>query len=220
MSRYSATRGTRHRVSKSKAKAVLAAIVAGAPLLVSASADAANRSWLGASGNWSDFAFWSGGMVPAANDDVFIVNADIQFRTVTQNAGHVSINNFTVDNAIGLGSNILALPGSSSIGARLQQIGVNGRGEFNNLGGTNALSASTFGNAGLMLGVNVNGRGIYRLSNDGNLMVAGSNTSSVIGSSGFGTFIHDSGNASFTSLTLGENVGGVGSYLLGASARL
>jgi hypothetical protein len=163
-------------------------------------------------------------VLPSFNDDTFILNSDIFDRTVTQNAGVVTTLNLHVNNTTQIGTNTVMLPAGTGLNTFLEEIGTTGKGAFVNSGGFNNLSSGTLNNGGLMMGVGVNGRGTYTLTNDGAITVgAGTQggSRSVIGDLGFATFIQDSGTARFnSSLTLGDEVGGVGSYLLSGSAQL
>ncbi|CAN5583934.1 hypothetical protein BH09PLA1_BH09PLA1_08350 [soil metagenome] len=216
-------------ISPLKSKMIAAAILA-TPLFLPADASATNRTWLGGigTGNWNTPALWTGGVLPNAADDTFIVNTDTQTRTVVQNAGNVTTLNLHVNNTTGIGNNIVFLPTNAGLNTFLQELGTTGKGEFVNSGGFNSVNpAGSFSSAGLMLGTTVNGRGVYTLTNGGNLSVNAatlgnqSNTKVVIGQAGFGTFVQNGGRAEIgPSITLGDAVGGTGFYSLSGDAIL
>jgi hypothetical protein len=99
-----------------------------------------------------------------------------------------------------------------------ERVGVSGNGTFNQTGGTNAVAASLF--------VGYSGTGTYTLSGTGSLSVNGGGYfagAGYIGYSGTGSFTQSGGTALFSdsdsngnSLSIGDQAGGRGVYILSA----
>lgn len=84
-------------------------------------------------------------------------------------------------------------------------VGDAGIGVFNNSGGTHNVTGD------LILGNQATGDGTYNLSGTGSLNVTGTE---FIGAAGTGTFMQTGGTNTANSISVGNNLGGIGTYTL------
>jgi T5SS/PEP-CTERM-associated repeat protein len=179
---------------------------------------AASRSWNAGTGNWSTGANWTVAGVPAAGDTVSIGPfATGVARTVTYDytGAAVTLNSLAVD-LTGAGTTTTTLAMSANnLTSTFEYVGYNGRGTFEQSGGTNTIAA---GGGYLDVGVFSGASGIYNLSGSGNLTA---NTNEYVGDIGTGLFHQTGGTNTIVgtanNLYLGFNASGTGgTYTLDA----
>src|SRR5258706_445483 len=150
----------RRRVALGKGKTTLfLAAAAAAPVLSRGGID----TWSDGTGNWSGAPNWSLGHVPAAGDTVNLTQSDGITRVVSYDAAATSGAGFAqlpVD-ATGSGNMTLSLA-LSTLTASNEYVGFNGRGTYNQSGGTNNVTGGS--PAGLYFGYNNGASGTGTLS--------------------------------------------------------
>src|SRR5437667_10265620 len=190
-------------------KALAAASLALSPL-VAAPAYGTPRTWLVNSGSWGTSGNWTGSVVPQNTDDAFISDNDSQIRTASFRSSS-DILSLHLGN-LGSGNNILSHV-TGTFTAASEEIGSTGRGQYDQLDGTNNITGSG-ANQALTLGVNSLDSGIYNLSGGSvNSSAAGG---VIVGSLGVGTFKHSGGVHinSNGAVKLGDGVAAAGNYEL------
>jgi hypothetical protein len=165
---------------------VLAAIAA-TPLVAHA-----DKTWKAAvtSGGWTVPSNWNEGAIPLNTDNVFIVHADATSRSISYVGSYSSNLRLDVDNS-GSGTNTLAISAGFSLTLGTENIGLNGRGVFNQSAGTHTVTDT------MVLGSNPSAVGSYNLSANGNLVFSGTSGSSKIlriGWNGTGLFTQSGGD--------------------------
>ena len=156
--------------------------------LVTVPAFAAIKDWNDGSDNWSNAAAWTPAGVPGTGGHAHIVFGDGVARTVTYDyAGPaITLGNVSVDlTGPGIDATTLTMPAGNLTTNLGQSIGSNGRGTFNQSGGTNSLSTLA-----LRLGDFAGSTGVYNLSGTG---VLAANIHEIFGYSGTGSFNQSGG---------------------------
>jgi T5SS/PEP-CTERM-associated repeat protein len=188
-------------------------------------APAADKNWIGGSGNWSP-GNWSPAGVPGAGDTVNIAHNDGTARIVTLNTNTPGLGLVHIDlTGAGTSGNSVSMPNNNSFTANAITVGghngvatTSGRGAINQSTGTTTISNIPGGH--LTVGWGSGSRGTYTL--EGGALVA--NNSEFIGYSGDGTFNHAAGtntiNGTANHLYVGCCAGGHGDYTISGTASL
>ncbi|MFO0788977.1 MAG: hypothetical protein U0805_05930 [Pirellulales bacterium] len=165
-------------------------------------------------GNWSTGNNWSGvsaagvdnGGVPAANEQVRIVNTDGIARTVTLDTNPPALGLVSIDlTGAGTTTNTLLLTSGNNLTSGAMFIGghngvtpTNGRGTVTQSAGTHTISSGV----DLVVGYGAGSSGVYNLSGTGSLIAP---QSIFLGNSGTGTINQSAG-------TVTVNAGSIGSF--------
>jgi hypothetical protein len=185
-------------------------------LILTGVSQAENYYWIGGTGWWDNPANWSSsvmpgnvqpppGSPPSALDRAFLTQSDGIDRTVSfRNQGPQAIYDIRID-SVGTGTITFSQSQDSLIVYSRQYIGYDGRGIYNQSGGSN------FSGGSISLGYDSTGDGTYNLS--GGRLSAGASFS--IGFYGKGTFNQNGGDVYTDSLLiLGSELGSSGTYNL------
>ena len=189
---------------KIPARCLAAVLLATAAILVAADAAGATKTWNVNSGDWSNTAYWLGGL-PTAGDNALIVNDG----TATIAQPGESCLTLTLGSSAESGT--IQMSAGGSLAAIFNElIGNSGPGSFVQTGGTHSVSNDLYlGNLG-------GASGTYTLSG-GSL----SADSVVVGSEGPGSFVQTGGTHSVSSeLFLAYDTGSSGTYTLSDSGLL
>src|SRR3954462_6087390 len=156
------------------------------------------KDWIAGDGNWSTASNWSPAAVPVSGDSVNVNFGDGVPRTVTYDyAGFpVTLGSLNID-LTGAGTNASTLTMSGfALTTDVTQIGGNGRGVFNQSGGTHTLNLGDLklGASELNMGGAGTGTGTYNLSGTGML---GAHNDEIIGGDGIGVFNQSGGTNVF-----------------------
>jgi hypothetical protein len=178
-------------------------------------------TWTGASGNWSAGADWSDG-VPAAGDDVLILDNDGVSRTVNYDytGPAVSLGGLRIGLSGGNPSatNILDIAANNLAVAGFEYIGIDGTGSIDQSGGTNIVTMGS-----VHVGGEDGSQGLYALSGTGVVTGGGFIFVGGAANTGTGAFYQSGGTVSFTNITP-NSLGGVevesGTYSLSAGTML
>ena len=147
-------------------------------------ASATTRAWNTGDGSWNVAGNWSPAGVPIAGDTVAIGFGDGIARTVTYDytGAPVTLNSLGLDLTGGSSTTMALSMSANNLTSSFEYVGYNGRGDFNQNGGTNTISA---GAGYLDVGVYGGASGTYNLSGAGVLVA---NTNEYIGDIGTGIF--------------------------------
>ncbi|MDP9173881.1 MAG: hypothetical protein M3O30_08450 [Planctomycetota bacterium] len=159
-------------------------------------------------GNWTDGANWTVTVAPFSAQDVFITNTFSGTQTIVfTSTANRTYNSLTVD-ATGGGTNVLSMSTNKLTTSAGELFGFNGKGSFNQSGGTNSVSG-----IGVFLGYNPGSTGTYTLASSATLSV--NNSFEYIGYSGSGNFNQTGGANSLTgNMFIGYHAGSTGTYSL------
>jgi hypothetical protein len=186
------------------------------PMIVALSlvlpAHAVIKDWNDGTGIWSEPTNWTPAGVPAAGDTVNVVFADDVARTVTYDytGPATMLGPLTIDmSGAGTNATTLSMAANTLSTNSGEHIGVDGRGTFDQSGGTHTLLMGA-----LDVGANATATGTYNLSGTGSLV---SDADERIGVNGAGTFNQSGGSNTISGVghALGLGTGsGTGNYTL------
>ena len=167
-----------------KTKYFLIAIGAVLLALLAQPALAVTTNWVGNSGNWTVASNWDNG-VPLANYDANLITTTAnKTATYNQTVNPGSLNSVTVDGTGGFTFTINQSSSSTALSSLAETIGLNGKGAYNQSGGSNTVTND------LILGATVGSTGTYTKS--GGSLSVGRNL--FVGQRGTGSFTQSGNN--------------------------
>jgi hypothetical protein len=203
-----------HRENRPYRTAIAALLTASIPSVTSA----ADRTWIGGTGDWNTSANWSPFGVPGASDNAFVITGGSFEGTINYDyaGAAVTLTSLRVDhpNTFGGAFTVLSMPGALSfpfpgnyLSSNVEYVGYSGRGHFNQSGGNNQTGY-------LYVGLDASAHGIYTLSGSATLNTS---ISAIIGYAGIGAMTVGVTARHYASgqTHVGYGLGGIGTYNLG-----